>query len=265
MGLAALHRSCSRRAGMKPYAISRQAITNPNWDPYTLNNDITLLKLSSPAQLGRRVSPVCLPPANLALPTNLQCVTTGWGRTNTNCTYATASGRAAGSRHPSWGLCRVPGCPGGRGLTPHVHVGRLGQLSHPVWAPTSAHTRVGASMGASVCSGGGWVQTPGITVHRHKLALAQGCLHKTISPQGRKGTLARRGKVLCVAAPIFGSTSRSLPRVPMHSQRSQETGRHQGDVMMLLSPSPSLGSAPAAGNRALDLPEPVHAVLGQPD
>lgn len=53
--------------------------------------------------------------------------------------------------------------------------------------------------------------------------------------------------------------------MPMHSQRSQETGRHQGDVMMLLSPSPSLGSAPAAGNRALDLPEPVHAVLGQPD
>lgn len=179
---------------MKPYAISRQAITNPNWDPYTLNNDITLLKLSSPAQLGRRVSPVCLPPANLALPTNLQCVTTGWGRTNTNCTYATASGRAAGSRHPSWGLCRVPGCPGGRGLTPHVHVGRLGQLSHPVWAPTSAHTRVGASMGASVCSGGGWVQTPGITVHRHKLALAQGCLHKTISPQGKKGYFGTEGE-----------------------------------------------------------------------
>ncbi|XP_009468730.1 PREDICTED: chymotrypsin-like protease CTRL-1 [Nipponia nippon] len=61
-----------------------KAITNPNWDPYNLNNDITLLKLSSPAQLGPRVSPVCLAPANLALPPNLQCVTTGWGRTNTN-------------------------------------------------------------------------------------------------------------------------------------------------------------------------------------
>lgn len=35
--------------------------------------------------------------------------------------------------------------------------------------------------------------------------------------------------------------------------------------MVLLSPSPSLGSAPAAGNPALDLPETVHAVLGQPD
>ncbi|KAF1675327.1 CTRL protease, partial [Pygoscelis papua] len=61
-----------------------RAITNPSWDPHKLNNDITLLKLSSPAQLGPRVSPVCLAPANLALPTNLQCITTGWGRTNTN-------------------------------------------------------------------------------------------------------------------------------------------------------------------------------------
>ncbi|KFZ57578.1 Chymotrypsin-like protease CTRL-1, partial [Antrostomus carolinensis] len=58
---------------------------NPNWNPTTFNNDITLLKLSSPAQLGPRVSPICLAPANLALPTNLQCVTTGWGRTNPNC------------------------------------------------------------------------------------------------------------------------------------------------------------------------------------
>ncbi|NXF36779.1 CTRL protease, partial [Nyctibius bracteatus] len=61
-----------------------KAVTNPSWNPTTLNNDITLLKLSSPAQLGPRVSPICLPPANLALSTNLRCVTTGWGRTNTN-------------------------------------------------------------------------------------------------------------------------------------------------------------------------------------
>ncbi|NXG60072.1 CTRL protease, partial [Hemiprocne comata] len=61
-----------------------RAITHPNWNPNTMNNDITLLRLSSPAQLGPRVSPVCLPPANMATPTNLQCVTTGWGRTNPN-------------------------------------------------------------------------------------------------------------------------------------------------------------------------------------
>ncbi|NXX57818.1 CTRL protease, partial [Scopus umbretta] len=68
-----------------------RVITNPSWNPYNLNNDITLLKLSSPAQLGPRVSPVCLAHANLALPTNLQCVTTGWGHTNTNSQALAAS------------------------------------------------------------------------------------------------------------------------------------------------------------------------------
>uniref|UniRef100_A0A672TL51 Chymotrypsin like n=1 Tax=Strigops habroptila TaxID=2489341 RepID=A0A672TL51_STRHB len=60
--------------------ISWQVITNPDWNSYTLNNDIALLKLASPAKLGPHVSPVCLPPTDLHLPDNLQCVTTGWGR-----------------------------------------------------------------------------------------------------------------------------------------------------------------------------------------
>ncbi|KFP01984.1 Chymotrypsin-like protease CTRL-1, partial [Calypte anna] len=45
-----------------------QAIRHPNWNPNTMANDITLLRLSSPAQLGPRVSPVCLPPANMVPP-----------------------------------------------------------------------------------------------------------------------------------------------------------------------------------------------------
>ncbi|KQK76865.1 chymotrypsin-like protease CTRL-1 [Amazona aestiva] len=61
-----------------------RVITNPNWNSNTLSNDIALLKLASPAKLGPRVSPVCLPPADLHLPDNLQCVTTGWGRTSIN-------------------------------------------------------------------------------------------------------------------------------------------------------------------------------------
>ncbi|NWU95995.1 CTRL protease, partial [Upupa epops] len=61
-----------------------KAITNPNWNPNTFNNDITLLRLSTPAQLGPNVSPICLAPAGLNLPANLQCVTTGWGRANPN-------------------------------------------------------------------------------------------------------------------------------------------------------------------------------------
>uniref|UniRef100_U3JX74 Chymotrypsin like n=1 Tax=Ficedula albicollis TaxID=59894 RepID=U3JX74_FICAL len=61
-----------------------RAITNPGWNPNTMNNDITLLRLSTPAQLGARVNTVCLAPANLVLPSNAWAVTTGWGRTNPN-------------------------------------------------------------------------------------------------------------------------------------------------------------------------------------
>ncbi|NXG45403.1 CTRL protease, partial [Psilopogon haemacephalus] len=69
--------------GVQVKTVAR-AITHPNWNPNTFNNDITLLRLSTPAQLGSTVSPICLAPANLNLPDNLQCVTTGWGRVNPN-------------------------------------------------------------------------------------------------------------------------------------------------------------------------------------
>ncbi|XP_030060869.1 chymotrypsin-like protease CTRL-1 [Microcaecilia unicolor] len=59
--------------------ISR-AITHPYWNANTLNYDITLLKLSSPAQLHARVSPVCLAATSDVLPLGIICVTTGWGR-----------------------------------------------------------------------------------------------------------------------------------------------------------------------------------------
>ncbi|NWW73524.1 CTRL protease, partial [Climacteris rufus] len=61
-----------------------RAITNPGWNPNTMNNDITLLRLSTPAQFTSTVSPICPAPANLVLPSNAQAVTTGWGRTNPN-------------------------------------------------------------------------------------------------------------------------------------------------------------------------------------
>ncbi|XP_076988912.1 chymotrypsin-like protease CTRL-1 [Tamandua tetradactyla] len=57
-----------------------QAITHPNWNPVTFNNDLTLLKLASPAQFTARISPVCLAAPNEALPVGLTCATTGWGR-----------------------------------------------------------------------------------------------------------------------------------------------------------------------------------------
>ncbi|XP_007517780.1 chymotrypsin-like protease CTRL-1 isoform X2 [Erinaceus europaeus] len=60
-------------------SISR-AITHPNWNPNTMNNDLTLLKLASPARYTAQISPVCLAPSNDVLPSGLTCVTTGWGR-----------------------------------------------------------------------------------------------------------------------------------------------------------------------------------------
>ncbi|XP_060109869.1 chymotrypsin-like protease CTRL-1 [Heteronotia binoei] len=73
-----------RSSSAEPVQVKRisKAITHPSWDSRTLNNDITLLKLSSPVQLNSRVSPVCLASATEVLPEGLKCVTTGWGRTS---------------------------------------------------------------------------------------------------------------------------------------------------------------------------------------
>ncbi|XP_077166005.1 chymotrypsinogen 2-like [Paroedura picta] len=52
---------------------------NPKFNIFTIKNDITLLKLDTPARLTDRVSPVCLPEATDDFPGGLSCVTTGWG------------------------------------------------------------------------------------------------------------------------------------------------------------------------------------------
>ncbi|XP_066493290.1 chymotrypsinogen 2-like [Tiliqua scincoides] len=54
---------------------------NPQYNMFTVKNDITLLKLATPAKLTARVSPVCLPEATDDFPGGLTCVTTGWGLT----------------------------------------------------------------------------------------------------------------------------------------------------------------------------------------
>ncbi|KAG9264941.1 chymotrypsin-like protease CTRL-1 [Astyanax mexicanus] len=61
-----------------------RAITNPTYNSQNFNNDITLLKLSTPAQMTNRVSPVCLASSSPAAGT--RCVTTGWGKTGTTST-----------------------------------------------------------------------------------------------------------------------------------------------------------------------------------
>ncbi|XP_028931419.1 chymotrypsinogen 2-like [Ornithorhynchus anatinus] len=57
---------------------------NPKFNILTIRNDITLLKLASPAHLTDTVSPVCLPQAGQDFPAGSTCVTTGWGKTKHN-------------------------------------------------------------------------------------------------------------------------------------------------------------------------------------
>ncbi|KAB5525881.1 hypothetical protein PHYPO_G00145300 [Pangasianodon hypophthalmus] len=54
------------------------------YNPLTINNDITLIKLASPAQLNAQVSPVCVAEHNDNFPGGMKCVTTGWGLTQHN-------------------------------------------------------------------------------------------------------------------------------------------------------------------------------------
>uniref|UniRef100_A0A670YPD0 Peptidase S1 domain-containing protein n=1 Tax=Pseudonaja textilis TaxID=8673 RepID=A0A670YPD0_PSETE len=65
-----------------------KVITRPDWDSYNLNNDVALLKLSSPVQLNAYISPVRLASPTEVLPQGSKCVTTGWGRNNLNCKWA---------------------------------------------------------------------------------------------------------------------------------------------------------------------------------
>uniref|UniRef100_A0A8C9FKK4 chymotrypsin n=1 Tax=Pavo cristatus TaxID=9049 RepID=A0A8C9FKK4_PAVCR len=61
-----------------------QVFRNPSYSALTIRNDITLIKLATPAQLNARVAPVCLPQATDDFPGGLTCVTTGWGLLNPN-------------------------------------------------------------------------------------------------------------------------------------------------------------------------------------
>ncbi|KAM9288565.1 chymotrypsinogen A-like [Morus bassanus] len=57
---------------------------NPRFNMLTIRDDITLLKLATPARLSARVSPVCLPQPTDDFPGGMTCVTTGWGLTDPN-------------------------------------------------------------------------------------------------------------------------------------------------------------------------------------
>lgn len=57
---------------------------HPNYNSYTTNNDITLIKLASPAQINARVSEVCVAETTDNFEAGMKCVTSGWGLTRYN-------------------------------------------------------------------------------------------------------------------------------------------------------------------------------------
>lgn len=58
--------------------------THPRWNPSTINNDISLIKLASPVRLSDSVSPVCLAETSDVFNPGMTCVTSGWGLTRYN-------------------------------------------------------------------------------------------------------------------------------------------------------------------------------------
>ncbi|KAM9321645.1 chymotrypsin B-like [Gastrophryne carolinensis] len=61
-----------------------RVFTHPGWNPSTINNDITLIKLATPAVFGPNVSPVCLASPGEVYDDGRLCVTSGWGLTRYN-------------------------------------------------------------------------------------------------------------------------------------------------------------------------------------
>ena len=52
-------------------------ISHPMYSSSTFNNDIALVKLSSPIQFGTYVKPVCLPKDGSYVPVGTKCFVTG--------------------------------------------------------------------------------------------------------------------------------------------------------------------------------------------
>ncbi|XP_053409782.1 serine protease 1-like [Nycticebus coucang] len=61
---------------------SAKVICHPDFDSWTIDNDIMLIKLASPATLNAHVSPISLPSA--CVPAGTECLISGWGKTLRN-------------------------------------------------------------------------------------------------------------------------------------------------------------------------------------
>ncbi|KAG7233629.1 hypothetical protein INR49_006767, partial [Caranx melampygus] len=65
--------------GPEQFIAPAAIIRHPDYDRYTINNDIMMIKLAEPAQLNQYVQPVALPSS--CAPAGTQCLVSGWGAT----------------------------------------------------------------------------------------------------------------------------------------------------------------------------------------
>lgn len=68
--------------GNEQFINSAKVIRHPKYNGRTIDNDIMLIKLSSPATISSRVATVSLPRSCAAVGT--QCLISGWGNTQSN-------------------------------------------------------------------------------------------------------------------------------------------------------------------------------------
>ncbi|XP_053548691.1 chymotrypsinogen A-like [Bombina bombina] len=77
------HDRSSSAEAIQSLAVSK-VFTHPQWNSNTISNDISLLKLATPAVLGDRVAPICLADIGEEYVGGRLCVTSGWGKTRYN-------------------------------------------------------------------------------------------------------------------------------------------------------------------------------------
>ena len=71
-----------RRSSFSPLEQTRSVsgvFVHPQYDPYHLHNDITLLLVQEPFDLNQWSSPACLPPPDFNPPIGTNCTVIGWG------------------------------------------------------------------------------------------------------------------------------------------------------------------------------------------
>ena len=57
-----------------------ETVVHPFYDSTTVDNDMALLRLPRPVELGTNITSVCLPNQGSSLPVGKQCTIIGWGK-----------------------------------------------------------------------------------------------------------------------------------------------------------------------------------------